>query len=91
MKKSIGKLGTILIIIATIILAGIAIFTAYRLYQLRQQSVAPNAPSSIPKAATPGRGLHYRYETVSGWPTNSASLSQLRSTLPRILPSRFYY
>lgn len=52
MKKSIGKLGTILIILVTIILAGVAIFTALRLYQLRQQSVAPNVPSSQPEAAT---------------------------------------
>jgi len=52
MKKSIGKLGTILIILVTVILAGVAIFTALRLYQLRQQSVAPNVPSSQPKAVT---------------------------------------
>jgi len=50
MKKPVSKIGTTLIIIATVILAGIAIFTAYRLYQLRQQSVAPNVPSSNPKA-----------------------------------------
>lgn len=42
---------TIIIVIATIILAAIAIFTAIRLYQLRQQPVAPNAPSSKPAAA----------------------------------------
>ena len=47
-----GKFGTILIILVTIILAGVAIFTALRLYQLRQQSVAPNVPSSQPEAAT---------------------------------------
>src|SRR5579864_6816257 len=41
---------TLIIVIATIILAGIAIFTAIRLYQLRQQPVAPNAPSSKPAA-----------------------------------------
>ncbi len=51
MKKPIGKLGTTLIILATVILAGVAIFTAFRLYQLRQQPVAPNVPSSEPKAA----------------------------------------
>jgi len=50
MKKPISKIGTTLIILATIILAGIAIFTAYRLYQLRQQPIAPNVPSSYPKA-----------------------------------------
>src|SRR4030043_1736134 len=52
MKKSIGKFGTIVIILVTVILAGVAIFTALRLYQLRQQPVAPNVPTSKPEAAT---------------------------------------
>lgn len=38
------------IIITTIILAGVAIFTAMRLYQTRDVAVAPNVPSSKPKA-----------------------------------------
>ena len=38
------------IIITTVILAGIAIFTALRLYQTRDVAVAPNVPSSKPKA-----------------------------------------
>ena len=41
MKSNIFTTG---IIIATIILATVAIFTAYKLYQLRSESVAPNAP-----------------------------------------------
>lgn len=41
---------TVLIVVATVILAGIAIYTAIRLYQLRQTTVAPNAPSSQPAA-----------------------------------------
>ena len=40
-----------MIVIATLILAGVAIFTAIRLYQLRQQAVAPTAPESKPEAA----------------------------------------
>jgi len=47
-----NKVVTIIIIIATIILAGVAIFTAIRLYQLRQEAVAPTAPEQ-PAAATP--------------------------------------
>ncbi len=43
---------TILIVVATLVLAGIAIFTAVRLYQLRQKAVAPTAPESRPRAAT---------------------------------------
>ena len=46
-----NKLTTALILIATVILAGVAIFTAYRLYKLRQEAVAPTAPTSKPKAA----------------------------------------
>jgi uncharacterized repeat protein (TIGR01451 family) len=45
-----GKVATIIIVLATIILAGVAIFTAIRLYQLRQTSISPAAPSSQPKA-----------------------------------------
>ena len=49
-----NKAVSIIILIATVILAGVAIFTAYRLYQLRQEAVAPNAPTSEPAAATSG-------------------------------------
>ena len=47
-----GKIFTGVIVFATFILAGIAIYTAIRLYQLRSQPVAPNVPSSNPAAAT---------------------------------------
>lgn len=46
-----SKLATIGIIVVTIILAGVAIFTAKRLYDTRDQAVAPNVPSSKPAAA----------------------------------------
>lgn len=45
-----NKIATIGIIIATLILAGVAVFTAIRLYQLRKEAVAPTAPTSKPKA-----------------------------------------
>lgn len=51
MKAKGGRIGTILVVLATIVLAGVAIYTAIRLYQLRQQPVAPNVPSSQPQAA----------------------------------------
>ena len=52
-----NKIATIGIIIATIILAGVAVFTAVRLYQLRQESITPITPTSKPKAETcPGPG-----------------------------------
>ena len=46
-----GKIATAIILLATFVLAGVAIFTAIRLYQLRQTSISPAAPSSQPKAA----------------------------------------
>jgi len=51
--KNIGKskFGTVLVVLITLVLAGVAIYTAIRLYQLRQTSVAPNVPSSFPQAA----------------------------------------
>ena len=46
------KLVTGLVVVATIMLGGVAIFTGIRLYQLRNQSVALNAPES-PLASGP--------------------------------------
>src|SRR3989344_1490719 len=45
-----GKFTTALVVVATVILAGVAIFTALRLYQLRQESVSPGSPESAPFA-----------------------------------------
>ena len=45
-----GKAATFIIILATFVLAGVAIFTAIRLYQLRQTSISPISPSSKPAA-----------------------------------------
>ena len=46
-----NKFTIIGIILTTVILAGVAIFTAMRLYETRDTAVAPNAPSSKPAAA----------------------------------------
>ena len=45
-----SKFTTIIITIVTIILAGVAMFTARQLYNTRDQAIAPNAPSSKPFA-----------------------------------------
>ena len=45
-----NKFVTAIIVITTVVLAGIAIFTAMRLYQLRQETVVPTQPQSVPKA-----------------------------------------
>ena len=47
-----NKLSTIIIVVATLVLAGIAIFTAIRLYQLRQESISPARPESAPEATS---------------------------------------
>lgn len=41
------------VLLTTLVLAGVAMFTAFRLYQTRNQAITPNAPSSRPAAATP--------------------------------------
>lgn len=51
--KPRNKYATIGIIVSTLILAVVAIFTAIRLYQLRTAPVAPNVPTSQPAAADP--------------------------------------
>lgn len=48
------NLTTILMVGATVLLGGVAVFTAVRLYQLRSEPVAPNAPQSEPEAANEG-------------------------------------
>jgi len=44
------NLKTGILILATLVLAGIAIFTAIKLYQLRQKAIAPTAPEQAPAA-----------------------------------------
>jgi hypothetical protein len=52
MKKLFkNKIVTVLVLLATLVLAGVAIFTAFRLYQLRQEAVAPTAPAESGAAA----------------------------------------
>jgi len=51
MKEFIkGKIVTVLVVGATVMLAGVAIFTALRLYQLRRESVSLTQPESEPLA-----------------------------------------
>ena len=45
------KFVTLMVVLFTVVLAGVAVFTAVRLYQQRQGSVSPTAPTSIPRAA----------------------------------------
>lgn len=81
-----GKFGTIVIILATVILAGVAVFTAIRLYQLRSQPVAPNVPSSMPEAATTNVGrcsaLAFSLNTGSPTPTPSETTTPTPTSTP---------
>ncbi len=74
MKKK--RIVTILIVIATLALAGVAVFTAIRLYQLRQEPVAPTAPTSQPQAATTAESctaLAFTLTTPTDSPTATPS------------------
>ena len=64
-----NKIATIGIIIATLVLAGVAVFTAVRLYQLRQEAVAPTAPTSKPKAQETPKACTSLAFNLSGTPT----------------------
>jgi cytoskeletal protein RodZ len=72
-----SKVVTVVILLATLILAGIAIFTAIRLYQLRQQAVAPTAPESKPQAAAPQScsALTFSLSTPTPTPTGTPGKS----------------
>jgi cytoskeletal protein RodZ len=72
-----NKIVTVVILLATLVLAGIAIFTAIRLYQLRQQAVAPTAPESKPQAAAPVscQALTFTLETPTPTPSGTPTVT----------------
>ena len=75
-----GKAPIFLAIGGTVVLAGIAVFTAVRLYQLRQQGVTPTAPEQ-PQAQVPT-------STPSPTPTpvSSLTLTPTGSLTPTVTP-----
>lgn len=88
MKNFLQQKGaTAIVVVATIILAGIAVFTAVRLYQLRNESVSPAAPESEPAAngtrpsATPipegsaCQGLAFSLTTSTPTPTITTTIT----------------
>lgn len=95
MKKS--KIGTIIVIFITLVLAGVAIFTAIRLYQLRQTSVSPISPSSEPAAQEaevfPANNLSCVLDfsltasTSSPSPTATATASPTATPVPTPTPT----
>ena len=85
---------TFSIIGGTVILAGIAIFTAVRLYQLRQTPVAPSVPESEP-AATGGinyedtacSALTFTLTTQTPTPTPTATPTSTPTATPTSSPT----
>lgn len=80
---------TIGIIVATLILAGVAVFTAIRLYQSRNEAVAPNVPSSKPAAANPNCTLTFSFAigptaspTATGTATATATATSTATASP---------
>src|SRR3972149_6547257 len=82
-----NKLVTILVLLATLVLAGVAIFTAWRLYQLRQQAVAPTAPESIPQAAPPQACSALSFTLTTGTPTPTPTPTPTGTTTPTPTPT----
>ena len=82
-----NKIATIGIIIATLILAGVAVFTAVRLYQLRQQAVAPTAPTSKPKAQEVPIACTLLTFTLGATPTPSPTPTGNPTSTPTATPT----
>jgi outer membrane biosynthesis protein TonB len=85
-KNSKNKRWSIIAVIAILIIAGISIFTAVRLYQLRQKPVAPNVPESKPEAATSGvfscQQLVFTIQTPTPTPTRTPTPTPTRTPTP---------
>lgn len=83
-----NKFTVIGIILTTVILAGVAIFTAMRLYQTRTAPVAPNVPSSKPKAqevattAPNACQLSFTLTTTTPTPTSTATSTPTTTATP---------
>ncbi len=80
MRNTKNKIITFLVIGATLILAGIAVFTAIRLYNLRNQPVAPNVPESKPEAYTGQISRHDSCNLVKIEVIESTQCPQLSQT-----------
>ncbi len=88
-----NNLATTIVVIATIILGAVAMFTAYRLYMLRQTTVAPNQPSSIPAASENGPSLNCTIafsltsQTPSPTPTGTPETTATPTSSPTSTPT----
>jgi hypothetical protein len=82
----------IIVVLVTLTLAGVAIFTAIRLFQLRQQPISPNVPESRPGATdapsvdTSCAEVAFTLEEESS-PTPSATATPTSSASPSGSPT----
>lgn len=71
-----SRLVIILVLSAVILLAGIAIVSAYMLYQLREEEhVAPTAPKEAPAVGEPTPGCEMSFTISSPTPTPTGTLT----------------
>jgi cytoskeletal protein RodZ len=78
-----GRLPIFLAIGGTVILAGIAVFTAVRLYQLRQESVTPTTPQEEAQAQLPSPTPTPK---PTSSPTPGGSVTPTRAVSPTLTP-----
>ena len=78
-----GRVPIFLAIGGTVVLAGIAVFTAVRLYQLRKERVAPTAPQEQAQAQLPSPTSTPRPTST---PTPIASITPTRTLSPTVTP-----
>jgi hypothetical protein len=84
-----NKIATGFVVLSTVILAGVAIFTAYRLYQLRTRPVAPTAPESRPSAGEiqPESQEPISCEALTFNLTEEPSITPTGSLTPTVTPT----
>jgi len=85
---------TILIILSTIILGGVAVFTAVRLYQLRKEPVAPTQPKSEPSASqaqisyqAPNACTELAFALATPLPTKTPKATPTQTPKPTTTPT----
>jgi len=79
-----NKVVTILVVVATVILAGVAIFTALRLYQLRTQPVAPTAPERPRAEELPAACGQLAFTITAQTPTPTSRLTPTQGPTPSL-------
>ncbi|OGY09929.1 MAG: hypothetical protein A2782_04475 [Candidatus Blackburnbacteria bacterium RIFCSPHIGHO2_01_FULL_43_15b] len=96
MNKNINA-KTVILIVSTIVLALVAVGTAFWLYQLQSQPVAPNVPESKPKATAPSQanctgGINFTLAAANNTdspttPTPTRAVGGVASPTPSLTPT----